>query len=94
MSKVHDIRKLKRKGENVAFIARIVGVSWDTVYKYVATDDPSPEMPTQKRRASKLDACRPLIEQWFNEDAKNWRKQHTVHKVWDLLAARDPAGAA
>ena len=90
MSKVHDIRKLKREGESVASIARIVGVSRDTVYKYVAADDLSPEMPVQKRRASKLDAYRPLIEQWLDEDAENWRKQrHTAHKVWERLTTEE-----
>ncbi|HAM14772.1 MAG TPA: hypothetical protein DCP91_02690 [Eggerthellaceae bacterium] len=85
-----DIRKLKREGESVASIARTVGVSRDTVYKYVEADDLSPEMPVQKRRASKLDPYRPLIEQWLDEDAENWRKQrHTAHKVWERLTTEE-----
>ena len=92
MSKAHDIRKLKREGETVASIARIVGVSRDTVYKYIEADDLSPKMPVQRRRASKLDAYRPLIEQWLDEDAENWRKQrHTAHKVWVRLTTEEGA---
>ena len=33
MSKVNDIRRMRREGETVASIARKVGVSRDTVYR-------------------------------------------------------------
>ena len=90
MSKVHDIRRLKREGETVAAIARIVGVSRDTVYKYIEADDLSPEMPVLQRRRSKLDPYRPLIEQWLDEDAENWRKQrHTAHRIWERLTQEE-----
>ena len=90
MSKVHDIRKLKKEGETVASIARIVGVSRDTVYKYIEVDDFSPEMPVRQSRKSKLDPYRPLIEQWLDEDAKNWRKQrHTAHRIWVRLTQEE-----
>ena len=35
MSQVQTIRQLKREGETVAGISRKVGVSRDTVYKYL-----------------------------------------------------------
>ena len=49
MSKVQTIRQLKREGESIAGISRIVGVSRDTVYKYLEMDDFSPEMPARKQ---------------------------------------------
>ena len=49
MTKVNDIRKMRREGESVASIARKVGVCRDTVYKYLAMDDLSPKMPAKRK---------------------------------------------
>lgn len=86
MSKVNDIRRMRREGESVASIARKAGVCRDTVYRYLAMDDLSPKMPTRRKGKSKLDPYRPLIESWLDEDADCWRKQrHTAKRVWDRL---------
>lgn len=51
MTKVNDIRRMRREGESVASIARKVGVCRDTVYKYLAMDDLSPKMPAKSESA-------------------------------------------
>ena len=82
MSKVNDIRRLRGEGETVAAIARKVGVSRDTVYKYLSLGDLSPKAPVRGVRRSRLDPYRPLIEHWLDEDRESWRKQrHTAHRV-------------
>lgn len=82
MSKVNCIRQMRREGVPIAVIAKTTGVSRDTVYKYVAQEDFSPSLPAgQARRASKLDAYKPIIDQWLDDDEREWRKQrHTVFR--------------
>ena len=90
MSKVNDIRKMKREGCSIAAIARDVGVSRDTVYKYLEVDDLSPKMPVSTHRKSKLDPYRALIESWLDEDDQNWRKQrHSAHRIWARLGEEE-----
>ncbi|WP_314653601.1 IS21 family transposase [Slackia exigua] len=87
MSDVHSIRQLRRSGESVTSIAKAVGVSRDTVYKYLRMDDLSPKMPQPAEpRPSKLDPYKPLIEQWLDDDERGWRKQrHTARRIWQRL---------
>jgi transposase len=82
MSKVNDIRRMRREGETVASIARKVGVSRDTVYRYLAADDLSPKLPAKRTKKSRLDPWRPLIESWLDEDRRCW---HTAHRIWVRL---------
>ena len=76
----------------MAEISRIEGVSRDTVYKYLAKDDFSPEPPSpRKDRPSILDPFKPLIDQWLEDDRREWRKQrHTARRVYERL--RDEHG--
>lgn len=91
MSKVQTIRQLKREGETIAGISRIVGVSRDTVYKYLEKDDFFPEMPVRKLAKPIMDEYRPVIEGDFEEDARSWRKQrHTAKRIYERL--RDEHG--
>lgn len=90
MSKVNDIRRMRREGKSVSRIAREAGVSRDTVYKYLAADDLSPKMPARRTRGSRLDPYRPLIEGWLEEDRGHWRKQrHTAHRIWERLTEEE-----
>ena len=93
MTKICKIRQLRKAGESVAAIAEQEGVSRDTVYKYIAKDDFSPEVPKSSQfRGSKLDPYRPIIDSWLEEDAQKWRKQrHTARRIWQRL--RDEYGA-
>jgi transposase-like protein len=60
MDRVDSIRGKYRRGEPVAAIAREVGVSRDTVYKYARMEDLSPEPPkARRRRPSKMDRWAP-----------------------------------
>ena len=91
MDRVDSIRKKYRRGEPVAAIAREVGVSRDTVYKYARMEDLSPEPPkARKRRPSKMDRWAPLVDQWLTDDFRENRKQrHTAHRVWRRLVVAD-----
>lgn len=93
MDRVDSIRKKYRRGEPVAAIARELGVSRDTVYKYARMEDLSPEPPkARKRRPSKMDRWAPLVDQWLTDDFRENRKQrHTAHRVWRRLV--DECGA-
>lgn len=93
MGRVDSIRKMYRRGEPVAAIARELGVSRDTVYKYARMEDLSPEPPkARKSRPSKMDRWAPLVDQWLTDDFRENRKQrHTAHRVWRRLV--DECGA-
>ncbi len=49
MSKVDDIRRMRREGKSVAEIARSACVCHDTVYRYLEMDDLSPKSPRRRR---------------------------------------------
>lgn len=74
MSVVNSIRQQRRDGYSISDIAKMNGVSRDTVYKYLKQDDFSPEPPRKSTRPSKLDPYKPYIGGWLEEDADNWRK--------------------
>lgn len=86
MPTVNSIRQQRRDGYSIAEIARMNGVSRDTVYKYLQKDDFSPKVPEKKNRPSKLDPYKPIIRQWLDDDSRNWRKQrHTARRIWQRL---------
>ena len=79
MPTVNSIRQQRRDGFSISDIAKMNGVSRDTVYKYLAQDDFSPRPPARRSAPSKLDPYKPIIRQWLEDDARNWRKQrHTA----------------
>lgn len=91
MSAINSIRQLRREGYSVSDIARKTSVSRDTVYKYLKKDDFSPRIPASRRRKSKVDPYRPIIERWLDEDLLTWKKQrHTARRIWQRL--RDEYG--
>lgn len=92
MSTINSIRERCRNGDSVSAVARDEGVSRDTVRKYRDMDDLSPEMPIKKKRKSKIDEYKPIIDSWLEEDKRTWYKQrHTGQRVWERL--RDEFGA-
>lgn len=92
MSTVNSIRQQRRDGHSVSDIAKMNGVSRDTVYKYLRQDDFSPKAPVKRATASKLDPYKPLIRQWLEGDSRSWRKQrHTARRIWQRLC--DECGA-
>jgi len=64
----------------------MVGHSEPTVRKYLNAPDLSPKIPGKRASSSMLDAYRPVIEGWLDEDAKTWKKQrHTSRRIWQRL---------
>lgn len=93
MSQTYSIRQLRKSGESISEIARKVGVSRNTVYAKLAAPDLSPQMPVKEPREKMLDAYRPVIEGYLDEDERTWRKQrHTARRIWQRL--RDEHGVA
>ena len=86
MSTINSIRQQRRDGFSISDIAKMDGVSRDTVYKYLAQDDFSPRPPARRSAPSKLDPYKPIIRQWLEDDARNWRKRrHTARRIWRRL---------
>ena len=75
MSHINNIRDLRKKGSTIKEIAEITHKDPKTVRKYLNLEDFSPQIPVQPERPSKLDPFKPIIDQWLEEDKKNWRKQ-------------------
>lgn len=86
MSKVNSIREKWRCGQSVSDIAKTVGVSRTTVYKYAAKDDFSAQPKPKQTRSSKLDPYKPAIDQWLDDDRKeNPKQRHTAKRIFDRL---------
>lgn len=90
MDQIHHIRQLyyEQGLNNISEIARMTGLDWKTVQKYVDMDDfndPDP-MPAEERPCPKLDPYKNLIDQWLEADKKAPRKQrHTAKRVFRRL---------
>lgn len=70
MPTINSIRQQRRDGYSISDIAKMNGVSRDTVYKYLKEDDFSPKPPIKRPSESKLDPFKPIIDQWLEEDAR------------------------
>ena len=71
MSTVNSIRQQRRDGFSISDIAKMNGVSRDTVYKYLAQDDFSPRAPARRSAPSKLDLYKPVIRQCQNAESRH-----------------------
>jgi transposase len=74
-----------REGLSVRALARRFGVHRRDVRRALASPVP-PERKRAERSAPKLEAWKPLIEEWLAEDRSAPRKQrHTGRRVWQRL---------
>ena len=83
MDKVHSIRQLfYEQGKSVSAIAAETGHDRKTISKYLDMTDfntPEPKKEDPENMCPKLDAYKPLIDQWLLDDRKAPRKQrHTA----------------
>ena len=89
MDQIHRIRELYfGQGRSLTEIARLMGLDWRTVRKYVDKEDFNVPPPVQDtdRHPSKLDPFKPLINRWLEDDMKAPRKQrHTAKKIHKRL---------
>ena len=87
MAKIHDIRKaFFEKGHSVSRIAEEQGIDRKTVRKYINQEDWNETVKKPPMRGSGIvDAFKPIIEEWLNEDRRRRKKQrHTAKRVYDL----------
>ncbi len=63
---VFEIHRLNNEGHSQRKIARLLGIGRKTVSDYLATPDKA--YAKRKKRSSKLDAFKPLIKQYLDED--------------------------
>lgn len=85
-----EIRRLDAAGVPARRIARDLGVSRDSVTKYVEVQDYSPGPVVARRRpgGSVLTPFIPVIDRWLAEDARRPTKQrHTATRVFDRLVS-------
>ena len=97
MPLVEDIRLLDRKGVSGRKISRQLGVSRDTVAKYVAVEDFSPVVPVKVSRARRVmtGPVMEFIDQILEQDRDCPRKQrHTAKRIFErLVAEKDYQGS-
>ena len=75
------------EGLNLAEIVQRSGHNFRTVKKYVDREDWNKEYKPRKKRVSRLDPLKPIIDEWIMEDLKRSRKhRRTGTKIYnDLL---------
>lgn len=92
MDKVHSIRQLfYEQGKSVSAIAAETGHDRKTISKYLDMTDfntPEPKKEDPENMCPKLDAYKPLIDQWLLDDRKAPRKQrHTADCLGTVTAS-------
>jgi len=93
MLQIEDIRNMYfTKGKNVSEICRETGFDRKTVNKYLDKENwAEVKLPVPEARGSKLDAYKPEIDSWLEDDRKIRRKQrHTAKRVFDRLREKYP----
>ena len=90
MDKVHSIRQLfYEQGKSISAIAAETGHDRKTISKYLDMTDfnpPEPKKEDPEHMCPKLDAYKPMIDQWLLDDRKAPRKQrHTAKRVFKFF---------
>ncbi len=88
MSVQEDIRRLDANGVPGREIARTLGISRDSVAKYIEMEDfsPAPQTPSTRPGGSVMTGFEEIIDSWLTEDQQRRRKQrHTAKRVFDRL---------
>jgi transposase len=74
IERYHRIHALRTKDVDVANIARHVGVSRETVYRYLRMSEPPPRKQARNRRAKRVDPYLPYILQRWNDGCRSARQ--------------------
>ena len=86
MSKVNDIKDLRKSGYKISEIHEKTGADPKTIKKYIAMDDFSPKPPVETEKETILSPHIEKIKEWLEEDKKHWQKQHhTARRVYKRL---------
>jgi len=92
MTQVHNIRKLYfEEGKNISQIAKMTGFDRKTVRNFLKKDNFNSSVPPAVYVAgyTKLDAYKPEIDNWLDDDKKAKQKQrHTAKRVFDRLNSK------
>lgn len=94
MAQYHNIKFLKDvEGLSQRQIARKLGISRNTVSKYLKQDNPPTTVNRQqvyggKEYSDETKRVLPIIDQWIEDDLKHWSKQkHTAKRIYDRLVS-------
>jgi predicted transcriptional regulator len=93
MAQFHNIKFLHEvEGLSQRQIAKKLGISRNTVSKYLNTNEAPTTMNRQKTYGSNKDysdetkRVLPIIDQWLEDDLKRWGKQkHTAARIYQRL---------
>jgi transposase len=87
VSVYEQIRKVhEREGASIRELSRRFGVHRRDVRQALESAVPPARKPAGPRSAPVLDAWKPLIDRWLEEDKRAPRKQrHTARRVWQRL---------
>ena len=87
MEQVYFIKELvERKGFSLRKTAKFTGHDFKTVKKYVEKDNWNEVPKKRKKRETKLDKFKSIIDKWLTEDLTAKPKQrHTAKRVYDRL---------
>ena len=91
MNQIDEIKHLQRMGFGPHQIAKRLGIDRKTVSKYMGQEDFNTLLETPKSLPSKLDAWKPTIDAWLEEDRRmRYNERHTAKRVHDRLQKEYP----
>lgn len=91
MSQINHIKELARLGYRPGEISKKTEIDIKTIKKYLAIDDFSPVPPFKAKQILKIEKYKWVIDQWLEDDKKNWFKQrHTAKRILDRLREEYP----
>lgn len=93
VARIEMIKDLQDKGLGPVAISERLGIDRKTVSKYMAVEAFQESIPKQQtpEKPSKLDAFKPLIREWLEEDRKNrYKQRHTAKRIHVRLQQECP----
>jgi len=91
MKQIETIKELQRNGKGVCDIAESLRIDRKTVNKYMSQDDFEIRLSELKKYPSKLDAWKPIIDAWLNEDRRmRFKQRHSARRVHERLKEQYP----
>jgi transposase len=91
MNQIDTIKKMQRDGKGESEIAEVLHIDRKTARKYMKKTDFQESYTGSKRKPSKLDKWKGVIDSWIDEDRRmRFKQRHTAKRIHGRLKEEYP----